>query len=131
MIKPTTKQILSIKVTLGLIIGNDAGLALAHSIHFSGRWDSAFIYSFFPLICIVIMQWILLSDYLPKQWVITGLIGCIIAASAMGTINFYVSEQIFRLIIQELNIFNSLWKGILVSLPQSFTLKNKRGYIWM
>jgi hypothetical protein len=77
------------------------------------------------------MQWILLSDYLPKWWIITGLIGCIISASVMGTINFCVSEQIFRLIIRELNIFNSLLMGTLVALPQWFVLKHKHGYMWV
>jgi hypothetical protein len=131
VIQPTTKQIFLLKVTLGIIIGNAAGRTLADSIHFSGRWDGAFIHSFFPLICIVIMQWILLSDYLPKRWIISGLIGCIISAAVMGTINFYVSEQIFRLIIQELSIFDALLMGILVAFPQQFILKNKRGYMWV
>ncbi|RPJ24304.1 MAG: hypothetical protein EHM33_18250 [Chloroflexi bacterium] len=131
MIRLTVKQLFLLKMTLGVVIANAAGRTLADGISFSGRWDGAFIYSFLPLTCIVVMQWILLSDYLPKWWMITGLIGCVISASVMGTINFYVPDQIFRLIIRELNIFNNTLMGILVALPQWFVLKHKRGYMWV
>jgi hypothetical protein len=118
-------------MTLGIIIGNDAGNCLASRIPISGRWDGAFIASFLPLMYIVIIQWILFSDYLPKRWVITGFTGCIIAAAVMGTINYCVSEQVFRLIIQEYSIVTSLLMGILVSLPQWTLLKHKGGYEWV
>jgi hypothetical protein len=131
MIKPTTKQMFLLKMTLGIIIAIYAGRTLADRASFSGRWDGVFFDSFFPLTCIVIMQWILLSDYLPKRWIIAGLAGCIISASVIGTINFYVSEQIFRLIIRELNMFDALLKGMLVSIPQWFVLKHKKGYMWV
>lgn len=131
MIKLTAKQLFLLKMTLGVVIANAAGRTLADRISSSGRWDGAFISSFFPLVCILVMQWILLSDYLPTWWMITGLIGCILSASVMGTINFYISEQIFRIIIRELNIFNNTFRGILVALPQWFVLQHKRGYMWV
>jgi len=129
--KLTPKQVFLLKATLGIIIANNAGGYLSYRIPFSGRWDGAFNGAFFSLIGIVIIQWILLSDYLPKGWLVTGLIGCIISASAMGTINYHVSEQIFRLIIQEYNIACGLLMGILASIPQWFVLKHQRGYVWV
>ena len=131
MIRPTTKQIFLLKMTLGIMIANDAGTYFSSRIPFSGRWDGAFWGSFFPLLYIIIIQWILLSIYLPKRWIAAGLIGSLISASVMGTINYYVSEQIFRLIIQEYNVITSLLVGILVSFPQWFILQDRRGHIWV
>jgi hypothetical protein len=131
MMKPTTRQVFLLRITLGVIIGNAAGRTFADGMNFSGRWAGAFIYSFLPLLCIVLVQWIMLFDYLPEWWIATGLIGCIISASVMGMINFYVPEQVFRLMIRELNMFNSLLLGSLVALPQWFVLKHKHGYMWV
>jgi hypothetical protein len=113
------------------MIANDAGSFLSNRVPSSGRWDGAFVGSFFPLVSIVIMVWILFSGYLHKEWIPAGLIGCVISASIMGVINYQISDQIFRIIIQELNIVNRLLMGLLVSIPQWCILKHKERYVWV
>ncbi len=137
MIKPTTKSIFLLKITLSVIIAKTTGELLALRAYPSvyptenGRWVPAIISTFFVLSCIVILQWILLSDYLPKWWAITGFIGCVIAAFTIGAIHFFVPVETYRLYAQELNIFNYFLMGTLVALPQWFLLKRKRGYLWV
>lgn len=133
MIQPITKRFFLLKIVLSTIIANAAGGLLAlHTDPVSmGGWKTSIICTFFPLALIVITQWVLLSDYLPKWWTITGFIGCVIAAFTIGAIRFFVPVETYRLYVQELNIFNYFLMGTLVALPQWFLLKNKRGYLWV
>ncbi len=131
MIKSGSKQIFLLKMTLATVLGYEAGWKLSDGFHPSGIWDGIFIYSFCSLIGIVIMQWVLLSDYLPNRWVIAGLAGCILSAGVSATINYSVPEQYFRLVVKELNIFGGLLTGILVAAPQWFVLKHRRGDLWL
>ena len=133
MIQPTTKRFFLIKIVLSTIIANAAGGLLAlHTDPVSmGGWKTSIIYTFFPLALIVITQWVLLSDYLPKWWIITGFTGCVIAASTIGAIHFFVPVETYRLYARELNTFNYFLMGTLVALPQWFLLKRKRGYLWV
>jgi hypothetical protein len=133
MIKPTKKQNFLLKIVLGTIIASEAGvlLALHTDFVFLGGFTPGFIYTFFPLACIVIMQWILLSDYLPEWWLVTGFIGCVISATLVGVIHFFVPLELYSSYSKELNALNAFIAGILVALPQCFILRNKRGYLWV
>ena len=72
-----------------------------------------------------------MSDYLPKWWSVTGFIGCVISATLVGAIHFFVPLEFYGSYDKELNSFNAFIAGIVVALPQWFILRNKRGYLWV
>jgi hypothetical protein len=134
--KLASKQTFVFKIILGVILAHNAGNLL--SLHMDpvsmptiGGWKSAFTYTIFPLVCIVIVQWILLSDHLPKWWVVAGFIGCTFASFAMGATHFIIPAEIYLSHGIALSYINNFLIGILVALPQWFLLGNRRGYLWV
>jgi hypothetical protein len=122
-------------MTLGTILAIAAGGVLASQAEYSDLalrgWLPGFIYTFFPLTCVVIMQWLLLSDYLPKWWITLGIIGCIIAGTIIGLVFLTVKNETFNSYYREIGTLNALLSGILASFPQWLLLKGKKGYLWI
>jgi hypothetical protein len=135
MANQTTRLIFLIKMTLGTILAIAAGGVWASEAEYSELalrgWLPGFIYTFFPLTCLLIMQWLLLSDYLPKWWVTLGIIGCIIAGITVGLIFFTVDNETYNSYDLEISVLNALIAGVAAALPQWLLLKGKRGYLWV
>jgi hypothetical protein len=127
------RLIFLLKMILGTILACAAGAFLASEAEYSDlalrSWVPGFIYTFFPLACLVLMQWLLLSDYLPKWWLTLGIIGSLIAGVTIGVIYLRLTNETSNL-YAETGIL-ALVSGILASFPQWFILKNKKGYLWV
>jgi hypothetical protein len=129
------QSIFLLKVVLGITFASLAGSTLAFEAEFSdpnlGRFAPAFIYTVFPLACVVIMQWLLLSDYLPRWWVALGLIGSVIAGIAIGIMFLYVSNEIYNAHTFTIGSLKAIISGFLAAFPQYFLLKRKKGGLWI
>jgi hypothetical protein len=124
-----------LKMILGTILAIAAGGVLASQAEYSDlalrSWVPGFVYTFFPLTCLVLTQWLLLSDDLPKWWVTLGIVGSLIAGTSIGIIFLYVTNETYNVYDLEIGILNALVAGVLVSLPQWFILRGKKGYLWV
>ncbi|MBC7877417.1 MAG: hypothetical protein H7Y59_09635 [Anaerolineales bacterium] len=135
MLKQTTKLEFFLKVALAVMFAIEAGNDIASLTEYSSpilqEWLPAFIYTFYPLACIVIMQWVLLSECLPKWWVFLGLVGCVLAATTVGIMFQFITNETYILYGFEIQTFRAIVSGILMTLPQLFVLKGKKGYLWV
>jgi hypothetical protein len=135
MVNQTTKLMFLLKIILGTILAMAAGGVLASQAEYSDLalrgWLPGFIYTFFPLTCLVLVQWLLLSDYLPKWWITLGVIGCMIAGTIIGLIFLTINNETYNSYNREIGTLNALASGILASFPQWFLLKGKKGYLWV
>ena len=121
-IKLSEKQVFVLKATLGTILALNAGdyLALRTDIGFYRTFSGDLNYWLFPLLCLVAIQWILASEYLPKGWVFTGIVGCIIVIPVMA-ITYYL----------QMLLLNEFAKGFFATIPQSFLMRNRNGLLWV
>ncbi|MFT3890312.1 MAG: hypothetical protein QM730_01650 [Anaerolineales bacterium] len=133
--KSTAKQAFLLKIFFGMILAFHAGETMAHIVvdpyWESGLWGHffpEFFYTLFPFICIVIMQWLLFSEYLPSHWIVLGLLGSLIAAIVIGFIFLELTQETYT---AEIRILNGAISGFLLALPQWFIIKNKKGYLWI
>lgn len=136
MIKQTTKTEFLIKASLALafaiIAGGDVAFQaeyFSHAPFFS--LVAGFVYTFYPFACIVIMQWILFSDYLPKWWVALGFVGCTIAAIMVGIIFQFITKEFYNPFNLVMGTSRTFMSGMLLALPQLYTLKGSKGYLWV
>ena len=120
---------------LGTLFAILAGEVIASQVEYTnqilGKWVPGFIYTFFPLACVVLMQWLLLSDYLPKWWITLGIIGSAVAGTIVGLIFLYVSSETYNAHQLEIGSVNAIVSGMLAALPQWFLLKGRKGYLWV
>jgi uncharacterized membrane protein YeaQ/YmgE (transglycosylase-associated protein family) len=124
-----------LKIILGTIFATLAGDVLASQAEFSdpnlGRFAPGFIFTVFPLACFVIMQWLLLSEYLPKWWVTLGIIGSVVAGIIVGIMFLYISNETYNAHTLLIGSLREIVSGALVALPQYLLLKRKKGYLWI
>ncbi|HCK67557.1 MAG TPA: hypothetical protein DIW23_07415 [Anaerolineae bacterium] len=129
------KQIFLLKITLGTIFAMEMGAELfaisGNPYQLQRPWASGFLFTFFHFLCIVIMQWLLLSDYLPKRWITLGFVGCIIASIVSGIIYQVFSFEAWFSYNFEIKIFARIISGALFALPQLFVLQGRKGYLWI
>ncbi len=137
MKKQTIKQTFLLKMTIGMLFAIHAGGVIASIAEYPylnlGRlshFTPGFIYTFFPLACIVAMQWLLLSDHLPKWWIALGFSGCVIAATVVGIFYLFVTNDIYNSYELELQTFKGAIAGIFLALPQLIILRDKKVYLW-
>src|SRR5688500_7452516 len=106
-----------LKMILGTILASAAGAFLASEAEYSDlalrSWVPGFIYTFFPLVCLVLIQWLLLSDYLPKWWLTLGILGSLIAGATIGIIYLSLPNEASSLYAE--TGFLALISGILAS----------------
>jgi len=130
--KSNNHQISIIKITLGIVFAMNAGERIGYSI--ASVSIPFFMHSFFPLVCVLAIQWILFSRFLPKQWFVNGLIGCLISACFIQ-----IMRQITRpsspfnppdLKFYLLDAFMYFLMGLVAVLPQSIFL-GKQGVWWI
>ena len=78
------------------------------------------------------MQWVILSERLPKWWMLTGFIGCLLAALATDKTNFFIMTNLlsYNLLFYH-EVFNDFMSGLLFAVPQSFLLKGSKGFFWL
>lgn len=138
--KLTKKQVFIIKTTIIIMFAVSAGKH-ANSILTAvdvGPFISPFLYFFFLLICVLIAQWILWSDHLPKWWMLSGFVGCLVSSALVG---YLISSAIVGKLshLSTLNladrfniegVFEYFFAGIIAAIPQGFLLKQK-GYLWV
>jgi hypothetical protein len=131
----TNQSTFLLKIIIGTTFASLAGSALAFEAEFSdpnlGKFVPGFIYTVFPLACVVIMQWLLLSDYLPKWWVVLGIIGSVIAGTIVGIMFLYVSNEIYNTYTLTIGSLKAIISGVLVAFPQYFLLKRNKGFLWI
>ena len=133
--KLTARRTFLLKMVLGMILALHAGETMAHIV-IDPYWESGlwgyffpeFFYTFFPFICIVIMQWLLFSEHLPNHWVVLGLVGSLIAAIVIGFIFLELTQETYT---AEIRILNAAISGFLLALPQWLVIKDKRWYLWI
>lgn len=125
------KNFIVIKAILGTILAINAGnyLALRTDSGYYATFNGELSFWLFPLICLTIIQWIFFSNYLPKNWVISGFIGCILLTLFLSIRYFYFSETVNQ--NYSIYIFSEFSKGFLVTIPQGILLKNKNGFWWI
>lgn len=138
--KLTKNQVFIIKTTIIIMFAVSAGKH-ANSILTAveiGPFISPFLYFFFLLICVLIAQWILWSDCLPKWWMLSGFVGCLVSSALVG---YLISSAMVGKLshLSTLNLadrFNIegvleyFFAGIITAIPQGFLLKRK-GYLWV
>ena len=129
----TDKQILIIKTTLAIMFAVNAGENIGYvaaTLSVVPFIFPFFVRSFFYLVCVLIVQWILFSDRLPKWWFINGFIGCLISAFLIEillplssfsppSIQYYIVDMLRYLLV-----------GLIAVVPQSIFL-GKQGYLWL
>ena len=135
MAKQEKKLIFLLKIILGTVFAIEAGRVIAFQAEYSNRdlgsFVPGFVYTFFPLACVVIMQWLLLSEYLPKWWVTLGILGSIVAGIAVGIMFLYIPNEVYNSHNFEIGIFKAFFSGLLAALPQWLLLRSKKGYLWV
>ena len=135
MMKQTTKQEFIFKTAFAMIFAIETGASVFSNVGQPGQllrpWISGFLYTFFHFSCIVIMQWLLLSDHLPKGWIKLGFVGCTIAAIISGFIYEVIPFEAYFSYDFEIKILNAFVSGTLLALPQILFLKSKKGYLWI
>lgn len=135
MSKQATKSEFILKLTFAMIFAIATGATVfphaAQTEQLLIPWISGFLYTFSHFLCIVIMQWLLLSDYLPKGWITLGFIGCFVAAIISGIILQAFSFEAWFSYGYEINILDRVISGALFAFPQLFVLRGKKGYLWI
>ena len=132
-IKLSEKQVFVLKATLGTILALNAGdyLALRTDIGFYRTFSGDLNYWLFPLLCLVAIQWILASEYLPKGWVFTGIVGCIIVIPVMAITYYYVPAWVYKSYYLQMLLLNEFAKGFFATIPQSLLMRNRNGLLWV
>ena len=133
--RQATKSEFILKITIAMIFAMEMGVDLfataGHSNQLLIPWISEFMFTFFHLFCIVIMQWLLLSDYLPKGWIALGFIGCTIAAVISGIIFQVIPFEAWFSYDYEIKILDRVISGALFAFPQLFVLRGKKSHLWI
>ncbi len=130
--KLTNKQTFIVKITLGIMFAINAGGTIGYSIasvSIAPFIFPYFIHSFCYLTCVLIIQWILLSSYFPKQWFLSGLVGCLISAILVQTLTPLSPFNPPNIRFYLVDAFLYLLMGLVAVIPQ-WILLGKQGYLW-
>lgn len=132
-IRISEKQVFILKAILGTILALNAGnyLALRTDVGFDRTFFVDSIYWFFPFLCLVIMQWILSSEYLHKGWVFAGIVGCVLVIFLDGIIYFYVPKSVYHSYFLQVVLLTNFLMGFVATIPQGLLMKNRDGLLWV
>lgn len=125
--KLTNKQIFIIKSTLGIMFAYQAGGHIGYDINSIDSTFPSFINSFFVMICVLIIQWVLFSKHLPKKWLSSGVWGVVFSAFLVGILLPISLVQLPDPRYYSFDLVRHLLMGLVVAIPQGILLKENGG----